>query len=80
MRRVVLGFLMMFGALCTWSEVSEYTVTTGTFTLDTRTTVGGRMLHGTERISPVAESENAAARAASKSNGRVFKAASKPRG
>ena len=66
MKRELLLLLCLLGiafALRGADEISECTeMSKKSVRVDARTTVGGRIIHGTERISPVAENENANAR------------------
>ena len=54
---------LMVIASSLWADGENYdNVLSETFHLDVRTTIGGRMLHDTERISPVAENETTGAK------------------
>lgn len=50
--------LCMASALSALGHISEDTVTSETFVLETRTSVGGRLVHGNGRLSPVADKED----------------------
>ncbi|MBR6058301.1 MAG: right-handed parallel beta-helix repeat-containing protein, partial [Victivallales bacterium] len=63
MKRHVLFVLCLAGLIsCLWAGEDEDIVTTDGFRIDVRTTMGGRMLHGTEKISSVAENETSGAK------------------
>ena len=63
MKERLLLCLLGIGAVFAADEISETTYTTPVgVRVDTRTSVGGRIIYGTQRISPVAENENKNAR------------------